>query len=130
MQFLEGEAGEPPAAREPVLFDLIALRARFALRVSTLLSGQMPLGTMPVDSARSLWQPAATSRRRLWWLPSSPARSGHPGPGDPVQVGRGRGAWRMLTHKDLVVRLNLQGLSAVETARRAYHNPRSVDAYV
>ena len=36
----------------------------------------------------------------------------------------------MLTHKDLVVRLNLQGLSTLEIAQQAYHTPRSVDAYL
>lgn len=37
---------------------------------------------------------------------------------------------RMLTHKNLIVRLHLQGLCVLEIARRTYHNPRSVDAYL
>ncbi len=34
----------------------------------------------------------------------------------------------MLTHKDMIVRLYLQGLSVLEIARQTCHNPRSVDA--
>lgn len=36
---------------------------------------------------------------------------------------------RMLTHKDLVARLHLQGSSVLQIARQTYHNPRSVEAY-
>lgn len=36
----------------------------------------------------------------------------------------------MLTHKDIVVRLHLEGLPVLEIARQTYHNPRSVDAYL
>ena len=45
-------------------------------------------------------------------------------PGSVLDMGR------MLTHKDIIVRLHLQGLSVLEIARQTYHNPRSVDAYL
>lgn len=47
-----------------------------------------------------------------------------PCPGTVLDMGR------MLTHKDLVIRLYLQGLSVLEISRRTNHNPRSVDAYL
>jgi len=47
-----------------------------------------------------------------------------PCPGTVLDMGR------MLTHKALIVRLHLQGLSVLEIARKTYHNPRSVDAYL
>jgi hypothetical protein len=47
-----------------------------------------------------------------------------PCPGTVLDMGR------MLTHKALIVRLHLQGLSVLEIARQTYHNPRSVDAYL
>lgn len=47
-----------------------------------------------------------------------------PCPGTVLDMGR------MLTHKDLVIRLCLQGLSVLEIARQSYHSPRSVDAYL
>ncbi|WP_407937691.1 DUF1670 domain-containing protein [Neomoorella mulderi] len=37
---------------------------------------------------------------------------------------------RMLTHKDLVIRLHMQGLSVLEIARQTYHSPRSADVYI
>ncbi len=37
---------------------------------------------------------------------------------------------RTLTHKDLIVRLHLQGHSTLEIARQTHHHPRSVDAYL
>lgn len=37
---------------------------------------------------------------------------------------------RMLTHKNLIVRLHLQGRTVLEIARQTYHNPRSVAAYL
>jgi hypothetical protein len=37
---------------------------------------------------------------------------------------------RMLTHKNFVIRLCLQGLSVLEIARPIYQSPRSVDAYL
>lgn len=189
-QFLGSEAGVPPAVQEPMLLDLIALRARFAPRIGTLKSGQMPLCAMHVDSARSLWQStryqplapvvvtllrdderavlarkvsptyaevvALTGRRMARVLTEAYTQNGllsfaelqwvflasigtvsrvvdlyqrteHvilPCPGSVLDMGR------MLTHKDLVVRLNLQGLSTLEIAQKAYHNPRSVDAYL
>ncbi len=47
-----------------------------------------------------------------------------PCPGTILDMGR------MLTHKDLVVRLHLEGLSVLEIARKTYHHPRSIDAYL
>ena len=47
-----------------------------------------------------------------------------PCPGSVLDMGR------MLTHKDVIVRLHLQGLTVMEIARKTYHNPRSVDAYL
>jgi hypothetical protein len=47
-----------------------------------------------------------------------------PCPGTVLDMGR------MLTHKSLVVRLHIQGLSVLEIARQTYHSPRSVDAYL
>lgn len=35
-----------------------------------------------------------------------------------------------LTHKDIVVRLHLQGLFTAEIAKRIYHTPEAVDAYL
>ena len=37
---------------------------------------------------------------------------------------------RMLTHKDLIIRLHLQGHTTLEIARQTHHNPKSVDAYL
>ncbi len=37
---------------------------------------------------------------------------------------------RTLTHKTIVVELALQGLSTTEIARRTYHAPSSLDAYL
>ena len=47
-----------------------------------------------------------------------------PCPGTVLDMGR------MLTHKDLVVRLHMQGLSVLQIARKTHHAPRSVDAYL
>jgi hypothetical protein len=47
-----------------------------------------------------------------------------PCPGTVLDMGR------MLTHKDLVVRLHLQGFSVLQIARKTHHAPRSVDAYL
>ena len=47
-----------------------------------------------------------------------------PCPGSVLDMGR------MLTHKDIIVRLHLQGLSVLEISRQTYHAPRSVDAYL
>jgi hypothetical protein len=47
-----------------------------------------------------------------------------PCPGTVLDMGR------MLTHKDVIVRLNLEGHTVLEIARRTYHDPRSVDAYL
>ena len=45
-----------------------------------------------------------------------------PCPGTVLDMGR------MLTHKDFIVRLHLQGLSTLEIARQTHHHPKSVDA--
>ena len=37
---------------------------------------------------------------------------------------------RTLTHKDLIIRLHLQGHSTPEIARQTHHHPKSVDAYL
>lgn len=47
-----------------------------------------------------------------------------PTPGTILDAGTGS------THKDLVVRLHLQGLLTSEIARRIYHTPEAVDAYL
>lgn len=47
-----------------------------------------------------------------------------PCPGTVLDMGR------MLTHKDVIVRLHLEGRTVLEIARQTYHNPRSVDAYL
>lgn len=47
-----------------------------------------------------------------------------PSPGTILDMGR------MLTHKDIIVRLHLQGLTVLEISRQTYHAPRSVDAYL
>lgn len=47
-----------------------------------------------------------------------------PSPGTVLDMGR------MLTHKDIIVRLHLQGLTVLEISRQTYHAPRSVDAYL
>jgi hypothetical protein len=47
-----------------------------------------------------------------------------PCPGTVLDMGR------MLTHKDVIVRRYLQGLSVLEISRQTQHNPRSVDAYL
>lgn len=54
--YLANEAGIPPAVREPLLLELVALRARFYPRIATLGSGQMPLAGMHVDAGRTLWE--------------------------------------------------------------------------
>lgn len=47
-----------------------------------------------------------------------------PSPGTVLDMGR------MLTHKDIIVRLHLQGLTVLEISGQTYHAPRSVDAYL
>jgi len=47
-----------------------------------------------------------------------------PCPGTVLDMGR------MLTHKDLIIRLHLQGHSTLEIARQTHHHPKSVDAYL
>jgi hypothetical protein len=47
-----------------------------------------------------------------------------PCPGTVLDMGR------MLTHKDLIIRLHLQGHTTLEIARQTHHNPKSVDAYL
>ena len=47
-----------------------------------------------------------------------------PSPGTVLDMGR------MLTHKDIIVRLHLEGLTVLEISRQTYHAPRSVDAYL
>jgi len=47
-----------------------------------------------------------------------------PCPGTVLDMGR------MLTHKDVIVRRYLEGLSVLEISRHTQHNPRSVDAYL
>lgn len=188
--FLGTEAGVPPAVQEPMILDLMALRARFCPRLTTLASGQMPLAALHVKAGRTLWQPSRyqplapvvvsllTSdeartlrhhppreyegflnlygRRMARVMTEAYAQDGllsyaelqwiflastgtvsraidhyqrkHrvvlPCPGTVLDMGR------MLTHKALIVRLHLQGLSVLEIARKTYHNPRSVDAYL
>jgi len=47
-----------------------------------------------------------------------------PCPGTVLDMGR------MLTHKDMIIRLHLQGHTTLEIARQTHHNPKSVDAYL
>jgi hypothetical protein len=47
-----------------------------------------------------------------------------PCPGTVLDMGR------MLTHKALIIRLHLQGMTVLEIARQTYHHPRSIDAYL
>jgi len=47
-----------------------------------------------------------------------------PSPGTVPDMGR------MLTHKNLIVRLHLQGRTVLEIARQTYHSPQSVDSYL
>jgi hypothetical protein len=47
-----------------------------------------------------------------------------PCPGTVLDMGR------MLTHKDVIVRLHLEGRTVLEIARQTYHDSRSVDAYL
>lgn len=54
--FLGRKAGIPPALQEPLLAELIAIRARCCPRLTTVASGQMPLVAMHPDAGRSLWQ--------------------------------------------------------------------------
>lgn len=37
---------------------------------------------------------------------------------------------RMLTHKDIIVRLHLSGMSVLEISKQTYHAPKSIDAYL
>lgn len=188
--FLGTQAGVPPAIQEPMILDLMAIRARFCPRASVLKSGQMPLAAMSVHVRRSVFQPSRyqplapvvvsllagneapvlryrppnsyegfldfQARRMARVLQEAYVQDGllsfaelqwmflasvgtvsraieHyqrqnqvilPCPGTVLDMGR------MLTHKELVVRLHLQGLSVLEIARRTYHSPRSVDAYL
>lgn len=188
--FLGTQAGIPPAIQEPMILNLMAIRARFCPRLTTLASGQMPLVAMHVKSGRQLWQPShyqpmapvvvtllANNERGIlsnkppasyedflefygrrmarvlteaytqdgllsfaelqWIFLASTGTVSRavdhyqrrhqvilPCPGTVLDMGR------MLTHKNLVVRLHLQGLSVLEIARQTYHSPRSVDAYL
>ncbi len=47
-----------------------------------------------------------------------------PCPGTVLDMGR------MLTHKEIIVRLHLKGMTVLEISRQTYHAPRSVDAYL
>lgn len=47
-----------------------------------------------------------------------------PCPGTVLDMGR------MLTHKDIIVRLYLKKMTVLEISRQTYHAPRSVDAYL
>ncbi len=47
-----------------------------------------------------------------------------PCPGTVLDMGK------MLTHKDVIVRLHPEGRTVLEIARQTYHDPRSVDAYL
>lgn len=60
--FLGSEAGIPPGLQEPMILDLMALRARFCPQVGTLATGQMPLAAMHVKTGRSLGQPSRHQR--------------------------------------------------------------------
>ncbi len=188
--FLGEDAGVAPAVREPMLLDLVRLRARFCPRISVIDSGQMPLVAMHVTAGRTLHRPTRhqpfapilvslltpgelkelgrlevrpydemmdlharrmarvlveayqqdgllshaelqwcfltslhTVSRVLDWYQRK-HRVVLPSPGSVLDMGR------MLTHKDLIVRLHLQGLSVLEISRQTYHAPRSVDAYL
>lgn len=55
-RFLLTEAAVAPALCEPMLAELVALRARCCPRLSTLESGQMPVVAMHPAAGRSLWQ--------------------------------------------------------------------------
>jgi len=188
--FLDTQAGIPPAVQEAMLFELIALRARYHPLASALASGQMPLAAMSTDAGRNLWKstreqplapilitllhgteartlrstPPASSdaflnlhARRMarvlseayvqngllsysevqWIFLLGQATVGRaldsyqrqhnvilPCPGTVLDMGR------TLTHKDLIVRLHLQGLTTLEIARSTHHHPHSVDAYI
>ena len=54
-RFLVTEAAVAPALCEPMVAELVALRARCCPRLSTLASGQMPVVAMHPDAGRSLW---------------------------------------------------------------------------
>jgi ASC-1-like (ASCH) protein len=47
-----------------------------------------------------------------------------PCPGSVLDMGR------MLTHKDIIVRLHLGGMNVLEISRQTYHAPKSIDAYL
>jgi hypothetical protein len=47
-----------------------------------------------------------------------------PCPGSVLDMGR------MLTHKDMIVRLHLSGMTVLEISRQTYHAPKSIDAYL
>lgn len=188
--YMETEAGIPPAVKEPLLLELMAILARFHPRLKTLPSGRMPLAAMHVEAGRRLWQPtrhqplapvavtllgkkeshilrhrpprryenylAFHGRRMARVLTEAYVQDGllsfielqwiflvstatvsrtidyyqkHyqvilPCPGTVLDMGR------MLTHKALVIRLHLQGMTVLEIARQIYHHPRSIDAYL
>ena len=60
MYFLTEQAGVAAAVREPMILDLLRLRARFCPRINMLAAGQMPLVAMHVETGRSLHQPTRT----------------------------------------------------------------------
>jgi DNA-binding CsgD family transcriptional regulator len=188
--YLGTDCGIPPAVQEPLLLELMAVRARFYPRMGALRTGQMPLAAMHVDSGRQLWTPTRHQPLAPVVVSVLAGREGHtlryrpptsykgflrfharrlaralteayvqdgllsfaelqwifllstgtvsravdhyqrthgvllPCPGTVLDMGR------MLTHKDIIVRLSLQGHSVLEIARKTYHNPRSVDAYL
>jgi hypothetical protein len=190
LHYLGTEAGIPPAVQEPLLLELMAIRARFHPRLRTLRSGRMPLAAIHVETGRRLWQPtrhqplapvavtllaeressilrhrppkryenylAFLGRRMARVLTEAYVQDGllsftelqwiflvstatvsraidyyqkqHqvilPCPGTVLDMGR------MLTHKALIIRLHLQGMTVLEIARQTYHHPRSIDAYL
>jgi hypothetical protein len=189
-QFLREQAGIPPAIQEPMLVELMAIRARFQPRLETMRSGQMPLVAMHVEAGRSLWQPTRyqplscvivtpLTREESYTFIHQPPRHYEPlvalygkrmarvlteaylqdgllsfaelqwifllstvtvsrvidyhqrhhqvilpCPGTVLDMGG------MLTHKNLIVRLYLQGMTVLEISKHTYHHPRSVDAYL
>ncbi len=188
--YLGSEAGIPPAIQEPMLLELMTIRARFHPRLNTLRSGQMALAAMHVEAGRSLWKPTRyqplspvvvtplhreelntlrhhppkhyedcmafygqrmarvlneaylqdglLSFAELQWIFLTSTmtvsraidhyqRCYHvilPCPGTVLDMGN------MLTHKNLIVRLYLQGMTVLEISKQTYHNPRSIDAYL
>ncbi len=81
--FLDTQAGIAPAIIEPMIYELMTLRARFHPLVDAIDSGHMPLAAMSVEAGRNLWkstreQPLAPITISVLTTPEARTLRSHP----------------------------------------------------